>query len=139
MLFQLFIIICILLLIIVMIIIICQYFGINVIWFLQFCVGIHYLYLTIDNCYVTLYAKFFVVFYSLLWLEEAYKDIFTKHYFCSLVYSSVNLCFLYFCGFLKKGLRPKWTIYQHESHKSIKCLSVGYFGIIFAVVIVCCL
>ena len=45
----------------------------------------------------------------------------------------VNLCSHNFYDFLKKGSRPKWIIYMHESDKSKKCLSVGNFGILSVV------
>ena len=46
---------------------------------------------------------------------------------------SENLCFNNFCVSRKKGPRPKWTIYKHESDKNKKCLSVDNSGILFVV------
>ena len=54
-----------------------------------------------------------------------------------LVYSLEKLCSHYQKKhFQKRGLRPKWTIYKHESYKNKKYLSVGNLGIL-SVVIVC--
>ena len=41
----------------------------------------------------------------------------------------------FFCNFRKKGSRPKWTIYKHESEKNKKCLRVGNFGILSVVLV----
>ena len=43
----------------------------------------------------------------------------------------IEICSHFFCNFLKKVPRPKWTIFKYISDKNKKGLSVGNFGILF--------
>ena len=54
----------------------------------------------------------------------------------TLVYFQYTNVLTIFVTSRKKGPKPKWTIYKHESDKNKKNLSVGYLGILS--VVVCC-
>ena len=49
----------------------------------------------------------------------------------------VNLCSLFSLELPKEALRPKWTIYEHETDTTKKFRSVGNLLILSAVVVIC--
>ena len=57
---------------------------------------------------------------------NVYLELFLKH--------GLITCSHFFYKFQKKGPRPKWTIYKHESDKKEKCLSVIEKICLFSVV-----
>ena len=88
---------------------------------------------------VTLVDKLFIIQF---WFNELFMFVWPNEFVTFLlrwkhvlVTFQVNLYSHYFCDYLKKGSRPKLTIYKHESDKSKKCLSVSNFGILFSVVV----
>ena len=78
--------------------------------------------INVPNFYINM-----IYFYNYIKLINVH--LFIKIY--TLVCFSVNLCSHYFYDFQKKGPRPKWTTYKHESDNNKKYPTVGNFGILY--------
>ena len=85
----------------------------------------------------SIFDKFEFLYPYMIMSDSFYYFSGPKDLFCFTF--QVNLFSHYFSSFRKKGLRPKYTIYKHESDKNTKCLSVSNFRILsFVIIIVVC-
>ena len=77
-----------------------------------------------------------------LWLRQSTLILLAKSVL-SILWVCLQFCFTFivnlcrqFLRFLKKGSRPKWTIYKHVLDNSKKCLSVVVVVVVVVVIVV---